>query len=217
MLYPFKEPVVQSLMSRVPTVSVLEDYNRADVDCINPDQIRGISRMVEHLHDRGHQKIGFLSWKYSVPAPWVERRLGAYVENLIRFNMTLNQDWILNVRPDENLEAEQLAQRVAGWVDQGVTGWVCAADHQAYSLVRDLNQLGVQVPRDCSVTGFDGIHPMYDLPQLSTVKVPFQEIGVSALTTLLRKIENPMAARRHILVSGSEVIGKSTAPPPSTH
>ena len=47
-----------------------------------------------------------------------------------------------------------------------VTAWVCAADHQAYQLIADLQARGLRVPQDCSVTGFDGNVPPPGLPPI---------------------------------------------------
>lgn len=212
LLFPFHEETVGHLMAKFPVVSVLDDYDSVDVDCINPDEVRGISRMVQHLYDLGHRRIGFLSWKYAVHTPWVERRFGAYVENLYRLGLDFDPAIVLNLRRNEQMPLDQLSAQVARLVGAGVTGWVCAADHQAFRLLQDLRDLGVDVPGDCSITGFDGVTPPPGLPTLTTVKTPFREIGVSSVVSLLRRIGQRSAPRRHILVSCREVIGTTTTP-----
>ncbi|MEZ5278807.1 MAG: LacI family DNA-binding transcriptional regulator [Opitutaceae bacterium] len=215
LIYPFHEESVINLMAKFPTVAVLDDYDLAEIDCINPDEGRGISRMVQHLYDLGHRRIGFLSWKYPVSTPWVGRRVGAYLENLYRLGLEIEPDHILNVRGENSMPLDELSNRVARLVRQGVTGWVCAADHQAYPLLVDLKNRGIRVPHDCSITGFDGIRPPRGLPQLTTMRTPFREMGISSVVSLLRKIDQPSAARRHIMVSSHVVIGKTTARPPA--
>jgi LacI family transcriptional regulator len=211
LVYPFHVQSVSNLMTKYPTVSVLDNYYELELDSVNPDQSRGIGAMVRRLHDLGHRKIGFLSWKYSVEAPWVERRLGAYVENLYHLGLEFNPDYVLNVRHDEQVSLEDLGVNVAKLVKEGVTGWVCAADHQAYHLINELKKHGVSVPGDCSITGFDGIKPPRGLPQLTTVQVAFRDLGVSSVVTLLRVLNNPTAARRHIKISGKVIEGRTTA------
>jgi LacI family transcriptional regulator len=102
---------------------------------------------------------------------------------------------------------------VAGMIEDGVTAVVCAADHQAYHLVAALKKRGIRVPKDVSVTGFDGEPPPKGLPQLTTIRTPFREIGVSSVVSLLRRVKQPSSARRHILVSGQTVIGDTTGKP----
>ena len=213
LIYPLIEESVSNIMAKFPTVSVLEDYDKCDVDCINQDHVRGISRVMQRLYDLGHRKIGFLSWKYAVHAPWVERRLGAYVENIYRLGLELDPKLILNVKPHEQIPLETLADQVKEELANGVTAWVCAADHQAYCLYSDLKERGVSVPGDVSITGFDGIVPPAGLPQVTTIRIPFKDIGISAVNTLLRKIEQPLANRRNIQVSGSTIEGDTTTAP----
>ena len=213
LVYPFHPEAVSNLMTKFPTVSVLDNYDELELDSVNPEQTRGIGAMVRRLYGFGHKKIGFLSWKYAIDAPWVERRLGAYVENLYRLGMEFNPDWVLNVRQNEQVSLEDLGANVAKLVKKGVTGWVCAADHQAYHLVNELKEHKVSVPEDCSVTGFDGVRPPRGLPQLTTVKVAFKDMGVSSVVSLLRTVSNPTSARRHIQISGTIIPGKTTASP----
>jgi len=68
---------------------------------------------------------------------------------------------IRDIRASERpLEPVEISGRVAQLVQKKkVTAWVCAADHQAYPLIYDLQMRGLRVPEDCSVTGYDGIAP----------------------------------------------------------
>jgi LacI family transcriptional regulator len=100
--------------------------------------------------------------------------------------------------------------------EEKVTGWICAADHQAYRLIAALERHGLRVPEDCSVTGFDGIDRPSGSPVLTTVKVPYEDMGGSAVIRLRGRIEHPSAPRRHNLVSGRVIIGQTTAPPPTS-
>lgn len=211
LIYPLKEEAVRNVMAKFPTVSALEDYDDCNVDCILPDQIRGISKIMQHLVELGHKRIGFLTWKYPVHTPWVERRFGAYAENLYRFGLELNTDYILNLRPDEQLPLEELYNRAAQLTQkQNVTAWVCAADHQAYDLLRHFQKLGISVPAQCSITGFDGTPPPHDLPQVTSIRIPFRDIGISAVSSLLRKIDHPNTSRRNVQVSGEFVGGETS-------
>ena len=213
LLYVFEEEAVSNIMAKFPTVSALEDYDRVEVDCIGQDQVRGISRIMQHLHDLGHRRIGFLSWKYPVHTPWVERRLGAYAENIYRLGLELDTDLILNLKPEEQIPLDELASQVAQHVRQGVTAWVCAADHQAYHLIEQLKTHGISVPEDCSVTGYDGQIPPKGSAPVTTIRMPFKDIGISCISSLQRKMQHPVAMRRNLQVSGELSIGATTAPP----
>ena len=213
LLYPFKESSVGNLIRKFPTVCTLDEYDSLEVDCVDVDQTRGVSRLVEHLHGLGHRQMGFVSWKYTVRTPWVERRFGAFVESLYRHYLPFREDRIINVHRENQVEPEDVCQEVIRMIREGVTAIVCAADHQAYPLMEALQKEGIRVPEDVSITGFDGEVPPEGMPQMTTIQTPFRDIGVSSVAALMRLVNFPSAPRRHILVSGRTIEGETTAPP----
>jgi len=72
----------------------------------------------------------------------------------------------------------------------------------------------VHVPADCSVTGFDGIEPPLGHAQVTSVRVPTEEIGESAVARLVGRLVTPGAPYRKILVEADLVEGLTVSPPP---
>ena len=74
---------------------------------------------------------------------------------------------------------------------QGASALFCSNDLLALAVMRDLRELGLEVPRDISVMGFDGI-ALGELmaPQLSSAVQPSELIGATALRTLVAAIEH---------------------------
>lgn len=70
--------------------------------------------------------------------------------------------------------------------------FICANDFIALHMMMALKQLGMAVPKDIMVTGFDGI-PLTSVaaPSLTTVQIPNADIGRMAAELLLKRIENP--------------------------
>jgi LacI family transcriptional regulator len=211
LIHPMAQEVVALLSRTIPCVSVVENYRLAYLDSVDVDQIEAVSSLVRRLFDAGHRRIGFLSWVYDVPTPWVYHRFGSYVETLFQLGLPFDPEQVINLMPGESHSAEEVADIAAARVRAGVTAFVCAADHQAYLLRRLLAKRGIRVPRDCSLTGFDGIVPEKGDSQIATVRVPYEELGRSALHQLLRRISHPTAPRRHVLVDGELLEGKSIA------
>jgi LacI family transcriptional regulator len=215
LIYPFNEEAIQAISRRISTVATLEDYVEQGIDSIDTDHSSGIVKLVGKLTDAGHQKIGFAAWHYPIGGHWTTRRFAAYVEGLYSRGLPFNPDWSYNVhKAAPKLNREELADLVAEKTRrEGVTAWVCAADHQAYELIRDLKQRGISVPQDCSVTGFDGIEPPHGMPQITTVRVPHEDIGAAALARLLNRIIGPKAPVRKISVNADFVPGETLSPP----
>jgi len=215
LIYPFDEASVETIAGKISTVGVLESYNCPGVDVIDTDDAFAVCTLADTLRLAGHKRIGFMAWDYQIGGHWIARRFSGYVEALFLNELEFNPDWVLNVRRNTGrVPRDQLADVVARLVrEQGVTAWVCAADHQAYRLIQELPSRGIRVPEDCSVTGFDGLEPPAGLPRVTSMRVPHEHIGASALSRLISRIQHPTSPRRKILVEAQLVNGLTIAPP----
>ncbi|HVT74521.1 MAG TPA: LacI family DNA-binding transcriptional regulator [Lacunisphaera sp.] len=218
LIHPFAESAVEVLARKISTVAVLESYNHPGIDIIDTDDAPAIVSLVENLHAAGHRRIGFLSWDYPVGGHWVARRFSGYVEALFNLGLDFHPEWVLNVQKNvPRLTPAGVTEAVVRLIKHdGVTAWVCAADHQAYPLMHDLQARGLRVPEDCSITGFDGLEPPPGLRRATSMRVPHEHIGSSALTRLMNRIHHPQAPRRKILVEAQLVQGETIAPPPAS-
>ena len=218
LIYPFPTATVGELAEKISIVSVLEDYAELGLDSIDVDNAAGTSSMVQLLAERGHTRIGFIAWRYAVVGHWTQQRFGGYAEGIFRTGLEFNQNWVINVHRNSRqlLTPVEIAREAARLVrEEGVTGFVCAADHQAYHLHQNLRELGLRVPHDCSITGFDGIEPPLGQPQVTSLRVGHADIGNSALVRLSSRMLDPRAPRRKILVEASLVEGETLAHPPA--
>lgn len=215
LVHPFPEPAVALIASRISTVSVLESYNEPGIDIIDTDDAPAILDLVLRLSAAGHRRIGFASWTYPVGGHWVARRFSGYVEALFYQGLEFRPEWVLNVHKNSpRLQPAEVSATVARLCKEDrVTAWVCAADHQAYPLMQDLQARGIRVPEDCSITGFDGLEPPAGLRRATSMRVPHEHIGSSALNRLINRIHHPKAPRRKILVEAQLVDGETIAPP----
>jgi LacI family transcriptional regulator len=215
LIYPFAEKAVELISQRLCTVAVLESYNQPGIDIIDTDDASAIVALVERLAEAGHRRIGFLSWDYPIGGHWVARRFSGYVEALFLQGLPFRPEWVLNV--DKNtprLSPSQTADAVARIVrSDGVTAWVCAADHQAYQLALDLPARGLRVPDDVSITGFDGLDPAAGQKRVTSMRVPHEQIGSAAVSRLVNRLQHPTAPRRKILVEAQYVAGETIAVP----
>jgi LacI family transcriptional regulator len=213
LIYPVNPSLAHGIANQVACVSIIENYRHDLIDSVDVDQSDSVFSLVKSLQEAGHQKIGFFSWTYSVEAPWVLHRMGSFVEALYRCELPFDPNTSINVRPSERLVPKDAANRVMQLREDGVTAFVCAADHQAYGLIPYLQQAGLRIPEDLSLTGFDGIPVPAGAQQLTTVRVPYEELGRSAIHQLTRRIEQPTAPRRHLLVDGDFITGATIGPP----
>jgi LacI family transcriptional regulator len=216
LVYPYAEPVVQSLSLHLPVVSALESYDDLNVDSIDTNHTRGVLELLNRLVAHGHTRIGFVTWTYPTSGHWWIHRFAAYVSGIFGHGLEFRPEWTINAHQAAvRLSPAAIADAVATHVrDDRVTAWLCAADHQAYQLMLDLQARGLRIPEDCSITGFDGIAPPAGLKPVTSQAVPNEAIGAAALTRLLNRLENPDSPQRKVLVETRFIAGATIAPPP---
>ena len=160
---------------------------------------RGMGRLVaEHLLDLGHRKIAVFGANPIAEDSLAMRFQGfcdAYADRGLTFDP---QDYReCRFSPDAGYSAASDYFRA----HPDTTALFAMSDSVAIGAIRALRDLGMSVPEDVSVVGFDGIDICrFMIPRLTTVEQPVEEIARRSVNLLLDMMEKS-AAPRHILVS----------------
>ena len=203
LIYPFPAEVINELALKFPLVSLVDQLEHTSIDCVDVDHYNGISTMVDHLVAKGHQRIGFYTKSYAVEASWSYRRYSAFVEKMARLKIAVEPKDILGMFPRREMSEEETLDVMARRTREGVTAWVCVADHQAYDIVEGLEARGLSVPKDVSVTGFDGIKQQgKESLELTTIQIPYREIGNTGAERLAARLKKRFHGKRHVYISG---------------
>jgi DNA-binding LacI/PurR family transcriptional regulator len=195
-------------------VSLVEQFDHTGIDCVDVDHYKGISSAVEHLIANGHRRIGFFTRLYEVEASWSYRRYAAFMEAMVRQRLPVAPEDIVNMFPSREGDDESSIEYAAERTRDGVTAWVCAADHQAYDLVRGLGKRRLAVPGKVSVTGFDGIDTPPGSPALTTIVIPFREIGMTGTQRLFERTRKRFGFAQHVLIDCRLKQGKTVGKAP---
>ncbi|MBC8128479.1 MAG: LacI family DNA-binding transcriptional regulator [Gloeobacteraceae cyanobacterium ES-bin-144] len=212
LVFPFPNAFLDQLATKVSLVSLVGQFNHATIDCVDVDHHKGITAVVDHLHAHGHRRIGFFTRRYEVEACWSFRRYAAYVEAMARLRLPMVSEDLVNVFPSVEMDAEASIEYVARQTKAGVTAWVCAADQQAYDLIEGLEARGISVPGMVSITGFDGLDTPKNMPMLTTVSIPFREIGITGTLRLLTRVQKPFGLPHHVLIDCRLRPGETVGP-----
>lgn len=150
--------------------------------CVWSDQKASAMRVVERLIALGHRDIAFITG--SLDSPTGVERLAGYKDALVGHGIALNEALIAEGRwtPETGAAGvESLRQR-------GVTysALVASNDDMAIGAMKQLHQLGVKVPEQVSVVGFDDIAlAPYMVPSLASVRVPVTEMTKESINRLI--------------------------------
>jgi DNA-binding LacI/PurR family transcriptional regulator len=205
--------VVEPLLDRkIPIVTI--DRRRAPdgTGDVAIDFEDGYRQAVQHLHQLGHRRIGFIGGMEGIRTS--EVRLKAFQKALQTMGMPYEPRF---VRPGNyRVSGGDAAMRsLLNEIDRP-TAVITANDLTAFGALRALHACGVNVPSEMSVVGFDGImlsDAVY--PPLTTVVVPQKEIA-KACAGALDHIKSKIGGRGFRLnVRGSLLVRQSTAPPPA--
>ncbi|MGP4075537.1 LacI family DNA-binding transcriptional regulator [Halobacillus sp. K22] len=197
--------------ANIPAVyidSYFEDVNLYQVR--NEDE-KGAASAAKHLLDLGHRKIALLSGKLTRNSVNYFRWQGCKKE-LSAFNC---YDESLLIETDTSAEGGyHAADDIIGKFPE-VTAVISFSDITALGLYKRLDEKGYDIPRDLSITGFDGVYfTNYMIPKLTTVKQDVSDKGVTAVNLLFAQIQNnawPVENRR-ISLPVHLIDGNSTAP-----
>jgi DNA-binding LacI/PurR family transcriptional regulator len=214
----------------LPVVFVDERPVAADqgISCVNVDDRGGARAAAQHLVDLGHRRVaivmgelggtpGLLEDPSEVPdsSTFVAReRLTGYLEALAPTGVTPL------VHGQKHSDDEQAYVAALGLLDgpDPPTGVLCFSDVIAHGVVRAAEQLGLDVPGDVSVVGFDDSPLARRLrPQLTTVHQDVHEKGRLAAAALRTAMADRRGGTAHqatfVVLPTTLVLRESTAPP----
>lgn len=170
-------------LSQIPTVLIdLEDLS-GRLTGVVPDEIGGAHNAVQELIDHGHRRIGFVTNIEDVPA--TRGRLAGYRETLEAAGIAFDESLVV-ARPSETPGGYEAALEILSAEDRP-TALFCYNDRMAMGVYRAAAELGLRIPADLSVVGFDNQEIVADglFPSLTTVALPHYEMGQWAMKRLI--------------------------------
>jgi LacI family transcriptional regulator len=172
------------------------------------DNEAAVADALRELADAGHRRITVLT---SMAASTPDRPAEAVVH---RVAPTLGVQARLLTAPHDLDGATSVALRMLGLPDRP-TAVLCLSDSLAYGVYAAARELGLALPVDLSIMGFDD-HPLSGLltPALSSYRWPIQDLVSTVVERTVEAIDTGSTARRRVLVAQPRRRG-SVAPPPA--
>ncbi|MCM4084215.1 LacI family DNA-binding transcriptional regulator [Paractinoplanes hotanensis] len=187
-----------------------EDVPR-DIAAVSAAHFAGARSLTAHLTSLGHRRIGLLAG----PDNWLAstaRRAG-HVSALADAGVLLESQLAIPGEPTVRF-GFQAAQRLLGMRDRP-TALVCFNDKVASGALTAAVQLGMRVPQDVSIGGFDDIDlAQATRPALTTVRQPLGEMGRIAVGLLVRILDRHRLDALHVELATELIVRSSTGPAP---
>ena len=192
------------------TPTVLYDnmvIGNPNVTYVGVGNCEGMRLGVNYLKRLGHQKIGYLS---SALGSFVyQQRYHAFFEALKESGLP-HDETLTGV---SYFISECMAEHLPRLIGQGCTAIVCSHDLLAHSAIMQCRDMGLHVPEDISILGFDDL-PLcrFTSPPLTTIRQDRAGIGRSAFCALTSQMEGvPLST----FLLHAELICRSSCAPPA--
>jgi len=195
-----------------------------DAEIVTTDHEKGAYLETQHLLSLGRKKVVCVATR----SP--RHRSTSVQERIHGVNRALREAGfdpatVLGTEPPHLAVHEQYGYEVMSNYLKGAAAGsfdaVCAVhDDLAYGIIRALTEVGLRVPKDVAVVGFDDQDPSaYFQPPLTTVRQPMQEIGMEAGRLLFRRLNEPQMdpARQRIVLQPTLVVRESSGTTVKTH
>ena len=208
------EPEAISAIERqqIPYVNLWVYNPMSKYSCIGFDNLSASKKMAKHLSDLGHNHLGIISGftehndrafqRVSGASDYFEAQ-GKHVTKVIECKFSIDKGrtalhTILKQHPE-------------------TTAIFCGNDLLAIGAIAGARDLGLKVPEDISISGFDNLEIASALDKrLTTINVPAKIMGIEAARFLLDRIGQKDQKQELIELEANLIIGETTAKPKNT-
>jgi LacI family transcriptional regulator len=196
----------------VPVVAVAGHQRIEGVTNVVLDHALAAELTLTHLYSLGHRQIAFMRGQpFSSDS---DERWKGLVAMAAKLGLEIKPELVVSL--DRDMTSPELGYPVVQQLlatKQPFTALVAFNDISAMGAIRALMDMGLKVPGDVSVIGFDDIRAAaFTLPRLTTINQPLEEIGRIATQSLLNRIHGTGVAREEIGVEPKLVVRESTGP-----
>lgn len=211
--YPFaylsNEALIEQIQQSVPFVTI-DRPSVAKTDFVGIENYQAMYDTVQHLVAQGHRRIAYVT--KNEPILSVRERLRGYLAAMYHAGL---EDMVLAI-PEHPVEERWPVIEAIFQLPEAKRPTAAAVfnDYSAVHLTERLERLGLSVPEDVAVSGFDDIVPT--LPGgigLTTVAQPYEDIGRKAVELILARLADPAAPKISVSLRAPLIVRGSSGPP----
>ncbi len=177
--------------THVPVVALWQGSEFRGTPAVNVDNGAGIATAIAHLANLGHRRIAFISARLLGD---IRERQAAYVESMARGTLEVHEGYVQHVT--NTPAGGETALRALMDLATPPTAIVASTDVLAIGVLHGAFAVGIRVPLDLSVVGFDDI-PLAasTVPALTTVHMPIAEMVGAAVQMAIQASGKPAGER----------------------
>lgn len=191
-------------------------YETIPINFIGINNYMGGYQAGEYLCNLGHKRFGYLASSERI-RNFEERKRG-FMAALTEHHAKIPEVAVFTLTPSMIPAQEEFRKQLSQYLDSGnplPTAFFCECDYIAIGAIKAMQSLGIRIPEDVSVVGFDNISEATIItPEMTTIHVAKRQLAYQAVDLLVRSLEQEDEAKQKILVD-TQLIKRSTTARPA--
>ena len=188
----FDDPEVRKLLNDTSFPCVTIDYVCNTRTSIESDNVKGMHTLTSYVCSEGHSRIAYIHGE--VESEVTKRRVAAFYTALEENDISIPDEYVVESRYLNSKDAAVCTKRLLE-LPVPPTCIMYPDDMAAFGGIEYLRSVGIRVPEDISVTGYDGSEfSQMLLPPLTTYWQNAERMGQEAAKELVAAIEHPRTA-----------------------
>lgn len=199
---PYLNEVVES---DLPCVLIDIPIQSEHVGNVTTDNVKGARKAVQHLIELGHKHIAMVNGHSKAFVS--QRRKEGYISAMEAANLPVQNEWIVNGSFEEKSAKDAALRLLAD--NKEITAVFCASDLMALGVMRAAKELGIPIPEELSIVGYDDILlASYTSPPLTTIAQNFFQLGFQASNLLINILEGKTEPQ--VITMGTKLMVRGT-------
>lgn len=197
---------------RFPLVQCSEYGPDVDIPHVSIDNYLATQETMEYLAGLGHRRIAMISSENDYIS--TRLRLQAYQDTLARRGIHPRQDYIASASRDYSFKSGKTKAKELLSCSPRPTAIFCISDTLALGAITAAQEMGLHVPQDVTVIGFDDVeHTTMFHPYITTVAQPCYELGRQTAHLLYAQMTQENEVSRQVVLEHRLIVRESSAPP----
>ena len=166
-------------------IVLFNDLPGVEVDSVVTDNYEGANRAMRHLYEHGHRKIMFIGPKENTT--FKTQRLAGYRDFLGRNGLPIRED-LVHCEEDDPMYGYRVVKAVMG-APKKPTAVFVHNDTLAMGVYRAVHEMGLRIPDDLSVVGYDNLDScQFMYPPLTTIEFPIRHLARAGVELLMKRM-----------------------------
>jgi LacI family transcriptional regulator len=166
-------------------IVLFNDLPDVEVDSVVTDNYEGATKAMRHLYEHGHREIMFIGPKENTT--FKTQRLAGYRDFLGRNGLSIRED-LVHCEEDDPMYGYRVVKAVMG-APRKPTAVFVHNDTLAMGVYRAVHEMGLRIPDDLSVVGYDNLDScQFMYPPLTTVEFPIRHLARAGVELLMKRM-----------------------------